>query len=136
MKKSVLFISLVCIMFSTSMALANTFEQLENLSPVQKQKLTQANQMYKLENNNLETRIMEYTDKLNRLKMDNDKTPEEKSVLIGAYERNLATFKQQQEQIKAKRDEDYKNILTIEQYEQFQAQQIDVQTKFNTFLQK
>ena len=137
MKKLIVLFSSICILSSTVYALEdNMFSSLENLSPVQKNQLKRIYQEYKIKNNSLETRIMEYTSKLNQLKEDTEKTPEQLSVLAGAYERNLNTYKAQQKKLEQETDLEYQKILTAEQYEQYKKQQSEVQDAFKQFLPK
>ena len=79
---------------------------------------------------------MNYSDKIARLKSDSEKTEEQASLLIGAYERNIETYKKQQDILLKETNAKYKSILTDEQYKQYQAMQITVQDSFNKFLQK
>ena len=81
-------------------------------------------------------RIIEYNNKINQLKQDKDKTPEQIELLSGAYERNLETFKAQQKQLEQETDKLYKANMTEEQYLQYRALQMNVQDSFNDFLQK
>ena len=136
MKKTTLLIGIVALLASSSLAFAEGFDSLENITPAQKQKLTQIQYNYKQENNSLEMRIMDYNNKINQVKNDPDKTPEQVSLLTSAYERNLATLKAQQKVLEQRTDSMYKSILTPEQYNQYKVQQINVQDSFNNFLQK
>ncbi len=136
MKKTTLLIGVMALLASSSVAIAEGFDSLENITPAQKQKLTQIQYNYKQENNSLETRIMDYNNKINQVKNDPDKTPEQVSLLTSAYERNLATLKAQQKVLEQKTDSMYKSILTPEQYNQYKVQQINVQNSFDNFLKK
>ena len=71
-----------------------------------------------------------------QVKNDKDKTPEQVLLLTSAYERNLSTLKTQQKVLEQKTDAMYKSVLTPEQYNQYKAQQLNVQDSFNNFLQK
>lgn len=117
-------------------ALAQDFSYLENLSPVQKQKLTQIYNNYKQENNTLEMRITNYKDKLNQLSKQTDKSAEQINLLKSAYERNLSTLTEQQAQLKKYTDDLYKNVMTADQYKQYQAQQLQAENAFSDFLRK
>ncbi len=136
MKKLLVFLSVLCLLNVGLSSLADIFDNLENLSPSQKDELTRIYQKYKTENNTIETRIMEFTSKINSLKADTEKTPEQIAVLIGAYERNLSTLKDQQKQLTEETEVAYKTVMTAEQYKQFKEQQVNVQDAFNKFLQK
>ncbi len=136
MKKLLTLFSSICILSMVSAAYADIFDNLQNLSPEQKSQLTRIYQKYKFENNNYETKIMEYTDKLSKVKEDTEKTPEQLSVLTGAYERNLATLKAQQKKLEEETESLYQTVMTQEQYKQYKEQQVNVQDAFNKFLQK
>lgn len=135
MKKTAFLLGLICA-FAGSAAFADVFDSLEGITPAQKQNLTRINFNYKQKNNDLEMRIIEYNNKINQLKQDKDKTPEQIELLSGAYERNLETFKAQQKQLEQETDKLYKANMTEEQYLQYRALQMNVQDSFNDFLQK
>ena len=136
MKKTTLLLGIIAILASSASVFAEGFDSLENITPAQKQKLTQIQYNYKQENNSLEMRIMDYNNKIAQVKNDKDKTPEQVSLLTSAYERNLSTLKTQQKILEQKTDAMYKSVLTPEQYNQYKAQQLNVQDSFNNFLQK
>lgn len=136
MKKTTLLLGIITILASSASVFAEGFDSLENITPAQKQKLTQIQYNYKQENNSLEMRIMDYNNKIAQVKNDKDKTPEQVSLLTSAYERNLSTLKTQQKILEQKTDAMYKSVLTPEQYNQYKAQQLNVQDSFNNFLQK
>ena len=136
MKKTTLLLGIIAILASSASVFAYGFDSLENITPAQKQKLTQIQYNYKQENNSLEMRIMDYNNKIAQVKNDKDKTPEQVSLLTSAYERNLSTLKTQQKILEQKTDAMYKSVLTPEQYNQYKAQQLNVQDSFNNFLQK
>ncbi|MCD7880054.1 MAG: hypothetical protein LUG16_09005 [Candidatus Gastranaerophilales bacterium] len=134
MKKTVLILSLICVFCSA--AYADIFDNLTNLTPSQKQQLTIAHNAYKQENNSIETRIMDYNNKLAQLKNDKEKSESQISLLSSAYQRNLETLKSKQAQLQKDTDAKYKSIMTLEQYNQYKAQEVNVQDSFNKFLQK
>lgn len=134
MKKALLFVLLVFL--TSNVSFAEVFDNLTNLSPAQKDELTRTYQKYKTEYNSYETRIMEYTDKLNKLKSDSEKTPEQMAVLTGAYERNLTTLKAQQKKLEEETDAAYQSILTVDQYKEYKEQQVNTENAFNNFLKK
>lgn len=136
MKKSFLILSIMCLALTSNIVFADNFDNLQNITPVQKQKLTQIQFSFKEENNALDMRIMEYNNKLNQLKTSTDKSPEQISLLTAAYERNLSTLKEQQKQLEQKTDALYKSVMTPEQYSQYKTQQVNVEDSFNKFLQK
>ena len=57
-------------------------------------------------------------------------------VLTSAYQRNIESLKAQQEELANKLDDDYKSILTDEQYKQYILQKEYAQNSFSKFLQK
>ena len=136
MKKIALLLMIFAFGAVSNSAFAEMFDNLENLTLEQKLKLTNIYQEYKLENDQLENRIMQYTNKINSLKNDPDKTPEQVSLLTGAYERNVQTLKSQQRLLEKTTDELYKLNMSAEQYQQFSAQKLQVQDAFNDFLKK
>ena len=79
---------------------------------------------------------MDFTNKINQIKNDSEKTSEQILLLTGAYERNLTALKAQQQQLKNQSEEFYKSVLTEEQYKQYQLQQFQVDNAFNEFLKK
>ncbi len=136
MKKTTLLLGVMAILASSGIVFAEGFDSLDGITPVQMQKLTKIQYNFKQENNSLEMRIMDYNNKIAQVKNDPDKTPEQVTLLTSAYERNLSTLKTQQKILEQKTDAMYKSILTPEQYNQYKAQQINVQDSFNNFLQK
>lgn len=136
MKKLAIILGLIGLFFVSNMSFAEDFDALEGLTAVQKQKLSQIQYSYKQSNDSLEMRIMEYNNKIAKVKADVEKTPEQVTLLIGAYERNLSTLKTQQQILKQQTEAQYKAVMTDEQYAQFKAQQINVQEAFKNFLQK
>ncbi len=136
MKKTTLLLGVMAVLASSGIVFAEGFDSLDGITPVQMQKLTKIQYNFKQENNSLEMRIMDYNNKIAQVKNDPDKTPEQVTLLTSAYERNLSTLKTQQKILEQKTDAMYKSILTPEQYNQYKAQQINVQDSFNNFLQK
>ena len=136
MKKTTLLFGVMAVLASSGIVFAEGFDSLDGITPVQMQKLTKIQYNFKQENNSLEMRIMDYNNKIAQVKNDPDKTPEQVTLLTSAYERNLSTLKTQQKILEQKTDAMYKSILTPEQYNQYKAQQINVQDSFNNFLQK
>ena len=134
MKKIVL--SLVAVGLLSGAAFADLFDNLSNISPEQMEQLTQIHNTYKQENDDMENKIMEYTNKLTQIQLSNDKTAEQKALLSSAYERNLMVLQVQIDQLKANTDAAYKQILTDEQYKEYAAQQIRVENAFSDFLKK
>lgn len=134
MKKILLALVAVCIIFSANVVIADSFDSLQNLSPVQKQKLTQIQFSYKNQIDALETKIMDYKNKLAKVKSDNTKTKEQLALLASSYERNISTLETQKAQLEDAMDNAYKSVMTVEQYKQYRAQQIKVQDAFSEFV--
>lgn len=136
MKKNILLTISALVLISSNIALAEDFDSLENITPVQKQKLSQIHFKYKQDYNSLEQRIIEYNSKMAVLQKDTEKSPAEIAMLKAAYERNLKTLKAQQAQLETDTDTLYKNVLTEEQYAQYKSQKQQTEDAFNNFLQK
>ncbi len=136
MKKIKLFTAFLALLLTSNVVFAEMFDNLEGLTADQKQRLTNIYQGYKQENNELEMKIMDYTNKINRVKQDPDKSPEQVSLLTSAFERNIETYKSQQKLLEKTLNEQYKNVMTPEQYSQYANQQVNVQDAFSKFLQK
>lgn len=135
MKNSILAIMLVC-SFCISSAFAASFETLDGITPSQIEQLTQIQQNFKKENDSLENQIMEYNNKLIRVKNDKEKSQQQINLLTSAYERNISSLKTQQKLLQQKTEANYREIMTIDQYSQYKAEQINVQDAFKNFLQK
>ena len=134
MKK--LFLSLLVAGLLSGAAFAEMFDNLTDLSPAQKDQLTRVYETFKIKNNELETKIMDYTNKLNQIKASTDKSAEQISLLTSAYERNLMVLNAQVKQLKENQDAAYKQILTDNQYKEYSAQQLQVENAFSDFLRK
>jgi len=136
MKKSIISLISLLVLFVSAPAFANNFDTLDNLTPVQKQKLNQIFFNYKQQNNALQTDISSYQDKLNRLEKEISNTPDQKKLLKATYERNVQTLMKKQADLQKATDDMYKSVLTLEQYKQYQQQQVAVKDAFSQFLQK
>ena len=117
-------------------AFSQVFSYLDDLSAVQKQKLSQIYHSYKQENNSLEMRIMDYQTKLNKLETLQDRSAEQINLLKTAYERNIKTLAVQQELLKSKTERMYEAVMTPNQYKQHLAQQMQIDNAFSDFLRK
>ncbi len=117
MKKVILM--LLTIGFINSSVIAISFDEIADITPAQKQQLTQVQFNYEQKNNALDSRIKEYTNKMELVQKDEDKTEAQKTLLAGAYERNLETLKAQQKILEQETDNLYKSILTEAQFNQF-----------------
>ena len=134
--KKILLVIMVALFFNLNSVFAQDFDNLEGITPAQKQKLSQIHFRYKNEYNSIEQNIIEYNSKLAKLSQETDKSPSDIAMLKSAYERNLKTLKAQQEKLDIDVDELYKSVLTEEQYKQYKAQKAQTQEAFNNFLQK
>ncbi len=134
--KKILLVIMVALFFNLNSVFAQDFDNLEGITPAQKQKLSQIHFRYKNEYNSIEQNIIEYNSKLAKLSQETDKSPSDIAMLKSAYERNLKTLKAQQEKLDIDIDELYKSVLTEEQYKQYKAQKVQTQEAFNNFLQK
>ncbi len=115
---------------------ADEFDNLEGITPAQKEQIAQIQLVYKQEYNANETKIMDYTNKLSQIKQETSHDPAQQALLIGAYERNINALKSRQEQLKQETDKKYKSVLTEKQFQQYLTQQIKVENAFNDFLKK
>lgn len=129
---SIIILSSICIIPVS----AEDFAYLENLSAVQKQQLNRIYHSYKQENNSLEMRIINYKDKLIKLQEVSDISAEQANLLKTAYERNINVLTTQQERLKEQTEQQYKSVMSPEQYKQHLAQQMQVENAFNEFLRK
>ena len=136
MKKFIAILSIMMLFTTAGRAFADDFSALQNLTPVQKQQLSQVQFKYKQEIDSLNNRIMDYQNKLAQLNKQTEKTSTEIALIKATYERNVETLKAQQDILKKQMDASYKNVMTQEQYQQYQAQQIQVQDAFANFLRK
>ncbi len=135
--KKVFILSLFCMLLSgVSAFAADDFETLKDISPAQKQQLTLIKTTYKQQLDSIDNSIMSYNSKIEQVKQDNDKTPEQAELLTGAYERNIESLKNQKKLIETEMENKYKTVLTDEQFKQYRAHQMVVENAFNTFLQK
>ncbi len=136
MKKYSLILALSFLLSSINICYAINIENISNLTPEQKTKIAEIQTAYTKEYNENETKIMDYTNKLNQIKADTEKTADQISILAGAYERNLIAIKARQQQLKNETEEQYHALLTEEQYKEYQMQQLQVDNAFNEFLKK
>lgn len=136
MKKLFILSAVFCLALSTTSAFADNFDALENITPAQKQRLTEVQTLYKPQLNAIDDKIMNYNSKIAQVKEDKYKTKEQSALLTSAYERNVESLKNQKNVLEAEMDKKYKAIMTDEQYKQYKAQQIAVDNAFTKFLQK
>lgn len=134
MKKFLLTLSIVGIIVSTNIVMAESFDSLSNLTPVQKQKLSQIQFNYKSQIDALENRIMDYQNKLARAKADITKSKEQIALITSAYERNIQTLETQKAQLEDAMNNSYRSVMTPEQFRQYSTQQIKVQDAFSEFV--
>lgn len=135
--KKFLIISLIIISaFWQNFACADDFSSLANLTNEQTAKLSEINNSFKTKNNDLENQIMVYSDKINRIKSMPDKTPEQIALMTSAFENNINALKEKQRLLKASTENLYREVLTTQQYQQYQAQQLRTENAFSDFLRK
>lgn len=134
MKKFLLALSIVGIIGSANIVMAESFDTLQNLTPVQKQKLSQIQFNYKTQIDELENRIMDYKNKLSRAKADITKSKEQLALITSAYERNIQTLETQKAQLEDAMKNSYRSVMTPEQFKQYSTQQIKVQDAFSEFV--
>lgn len=134
MKKFLLALSIVGIFVSCNTVIAESFDSLQNLTPVQKQKLSQIQFNYKSQIDALENRIMDYKNKLARAKADVTKSKEQLALITSAYERNIQTLETQKAQLEDAMKNSYRSVMTPEQFKQYSTQQIKVQDAFSEFV--
>ena len=134
MKKSVISLTVLSILFAANIAMADSFDNLSNLTPVQKQKLNQIQFNYKQEYNSLETRIMDYQSKLAQVENATDKSTQEKALIKSTYERNIATLKAQQNAVKANAEKMYQTVMTPAQFQQYNLQGAQAEMQMSEFL--
>lgn len=135
MKKITILLAVIFLMNMT-LVWADEFDGLNEITPEQKEKLSQIHLKYKTENNALEQKIIEYNTQIFKLKHSAGKTPQEISLLTTAYERNISAIKEEQKQLEDNVNSLYKSILTEEQFKQYEEQQKKTEEAFNKFLQK
>ena len=134
MKKSVITLTVLSILFASNIAMAEGFDKISNLTPVQKQKLNQIHFNYKQENNALETKIMSYQSKLAEVKNDANKSAQEKALIVSTYEKNISTLKAQQNAVKSNAEKLYQTVMTPAQYQQYAMQGAQAEMQINDFL--
>lgn len=134
--RKILLLSMAAVILASNAVFADTFDNLEGITPAQKNKLSQIHVQYKQEYNSLEQKMIEYNTKISKLQRETEKSPAEIAMLSAAYERNLKTLKEQQDKLEKDTDLLYKGVLTEEQYKQYQAQKVQVEDAFSNFLQK
>ena len=115
---------------------AQEFSYLDDLTPVQKQKLTQFNYSYEQNVKSLDMRIDSFKAKINQLKEETDKTADQINLLTSAYERNMSVLNSQKEQLKKQLEKQYESVMTPEQYKQYLAQQLQAKNAFSDFINK
>ncbi len=134
MKKFLLTLSIVGIIASVNIAMAESFDSLQNLTPVQKQKLTQIQFNYKSQIDALDNRIMDYKNKLAKAQADVTKSKEQKALITSSYQRNIQTLETQKAQLEEAMKNSYKSVMTAEQFREYSSQQLKVQDAFSEFV--
>jgi hypothetical protein len=136
MKKTLIIFTILGICSIQSFVFANEFSSLSNLTPEQSAKLSKIHNMFKQQNDELENQIMIYTDKISKVKSLTDKTQSQITLMTSTFEKNIEALKAKQDLLKTSTDKLYKEVLTIQQYQQYQAQQLRTENAFSDFLRK
>lgn len=134
MKKFLLALSMVGIIASTNVVLAESFDSLNNLTPVQKQQLSQIQFNYKTQIDALDNKIMNYKNNLARVQSDITKSKEQIAIATSTYQRNIQTLETQKAQLEDAMRNSYRSVMTPEQFRQYSSQQLKVQDAFSEFV--
>lgn len=119
MKIGNILFTLLLVIFTGSVSFAADYSSVTGLSPMQTEQLKRIEFAYKQQYETIEKRIQNYKEKINEVKNDTEKSTEQKSLLTGAYERNIEILKKQQKQAADVAENSYKSTLNEEQYQQF-----------------
>ena len=117
-------------------AVASDFSYLNNLTPVQKQKLERYDYSYQQNIHSLDMRIDNYRNKIKQINSQQDIPKQQADLLIFSYEKNIKTLVAQRDELKEKLDSQYKSIMTAEQYKQYSAHPVSIQNAYSDFLRK
>ena len=134
MRKAIISLTVLSVLFSANIVMAEGFDNISNLTPVQKQKLNQIHFNYKQEYNSLETRIMGYESKLAQIQNDATKSVQEKALVKSTYEKNISTLKAQQNAVKANAEKMYQTVMTPAQFQQYSMQGAQAELQMSEFL--
>lgn len=135
MKKNLLILTL-CAFIAAGSAFAADINSLEGLTPAQKQKISQIQHQFKIQNDAIEQKIITYNSKISEVKNDVNKSTAEADILTSAYQKNIDTLKLEQKKLEESTDASYKTVLTEEQYKSLKEQQTNVEDAFQNFLKK
>lgn len=136
MKKFLIISLLIMSALWQNFSCADDFSSLTNLTNEQTAKLSEINNSFKTKNNDLENQIMVYSDKINRIKSMPDKTPEQIALMTSTFENNINALKEKQRLLQSSTENLYREVLTTQQYQQYQAQQLRTENAFSDFLRK
>ena len=117
-------------------AIASDFSYLNNITPVQKQKLERYDYSYQQNVHSLDMRIDNYRNKIKQINSQQNIPKQQADLLIFSYEKNIKTLVAQKDELKEKLDSQYKSIMTAEQYKQYSAHPVLIQNSFSDFLRK
>ena len=134
MKKFLLALSIIGIIASTNIVMAESFDSLQNLTPAQKQELSQIQFNYKNQIDALDNKIMNYKNNLTRVQKDITKSKEEIALVSSSYQRNIQTLETQKSQLEDAMRNAYRSVMTTEQFRQYSSQQLKVQDAFSEFV--
>lgn len=127
MKKKVFIGGIIGILLISGAVNADNQNISLTITPAEKIKLSQIDYNYNQQYDNMEKKITDYTNKINIVSNDVNKDDAQKSLLIGAYERNIETINAQKKQLDLEKESLYKSVLGDEKYIIYKSQQNDVQ---------
>lgn len=134
MKKIMLALFVLGTIASANVVIADSFDKLQNLTPIQKQKLSQVQFSYKSQIDVLNNQIMDYKNKLAKAQSDVTKSKEQIALITSSYQRNIQTLETQKSQLEDAMNNSYKSIMTPEQFREYSSQQLKVQDAFSEFV--
>lgn len=126
-KNSILVCGISALFLIPAVCFAECSDLTCTITPAEQVRLNQIQYNYNQKNDVIEKRITEYTNKIDIVANDVNKTEAQKALLIGAYERNIETINAQKRQLEMETDALYKSVLGDEKYNIYKAQQKDIQ---------
>lgn len=126
-KINILVCGIIGLFLISDISYAETSDLTYTITPAEQMKLNQIQYNYKQRNDVIEKRIAEYTNKIDIITNDANKTDAQKALLIGAYERNIDTITAQKKQLEQETENLYKSVLGDEKYNIYKSQQAEAQ---------
>ena len=120
--KNIFIIFLLTLFLFVNSVKAVEISSTDGITAAQKQQLSRIEFDYNQKYSSIDNRIKEYTNKMEAVQKDTTKTPEQISLIMGAYERNLQTLKFQKQMLDKEIDNLYKSVLNEEQLKQYKMQ--------------